>query len=100
MYINKEIYKYPDPRSRWPDCPMARIPNWCSRVLANNCSGYFFTSAKTRRRYDNIQEEGQKKGHSRCCTPNPDRPDARLLEQCIIFVISKECAKRNVVFLS
>jgi len=71
MYINKEIYTYPEPESPKPE---PRIPNWCSRALANNCSGYFFTSAKTRRRYDNIQEAEQKKGHSRCCTPNPEGP--------------------------
>ena len=53
MYINKEIYTYPDPDGPNPE---ARTPNpdWSSRALANNCSGYFFTSAKTRRRYDNI----------------------------------------------
>ena len=41
MYINKGIYTYiPNPDPETPS-PEPRIPNWSSRVLANNCSGYF-----------------------------------------------------------
>ena len=52
MYINKGIYTYipiPDPETPKPE---PRIQNWCSRVLANNCSDYFFASVKTIRSYD------------------------------------------------
>ena len=54
MYINKGIYTYiPIPEPETPK-PEPRIPNpdWCSRVLANNCSVYFFASVKNSRIYD------------------------------------------------